>query len=231
MSPGILEPVLHSSWQVQWWSEFNGVGKRNSDEGLKTPHSQYNLQVSLMASSHQRAWGCRSNVCRVQPCSIRTRTVCFPFWWWFNPLRYRLPCPLLLTSAAIVTVCFQQREGEEKPLWAFGSVQERLTAGVKGWTRAPAVSMCCQQSWPDSRCTSCALHDGSKEMEGTFWKRRIPAALLPADTGDAVAAWAIHHRSGSHLAASFQVIPGKGNSFGWMSKGNTRRIPVWGCTA
>lgn len=62
MSPGILEPVLHSSWQVQWWSEFNGVGKRNSDQGLKTPHRQYNLQVSLMASSHQRAWGCHSNV-------------------------------------------------------------------------------------------------------------------------------------------------------------------------
>ena len=184
MSAGILQPVLHSSWQVQWWSEFSGVGKRNSDESLKTPHSQYNLQVSLMASSHPRAWGCHSNVHGGQPCSSRTRAACFPFWWWLDPLTHRLPCPLLLTSAAIVTVCFQQGKGEEKPLWAFGSVQERLTAGVRVWTREPAVSMCCQQSWPDSCCTSCALHvlmaqrrwKGHFENEG-FQLPRYPLTL------------------------------------------------------
>lgn len=122
------------------------------------PHSQYNLQVSLVASSHPRAWGCHSNVHGGQACSSRTGVAFSPFWWWLDPLTHTLPCPLLLTSAAVVTVCFQQREGEEKPLWAFGSVQERLTAGVRVWTREPAVSMCCQQSWPDSCCTSCALH-------------------------------------------------------------------------
>lgn len=93
-----------------------------------------------------------------RPCSSRTRAVCFPFWWWFSPLTHRLPCPLLLTSAAIVTVCFQQRKSEEKPLWAFGSVWERLTAGARIWTGEPAVSTCCQQSWLDSCWTSCALH-------------------------------------------------------------------------
>lgn len=111
-----------------------------------------------MASSHSRAWSCHSNVHRGRPCSSRTRAACSPFCQRFGPLTHRLPCPLFLTAAAIVTVCFQQREGEEKPLWVFGSVQERLMAGVRVWTREPAVSMCCQQSWPDSCCTSCALH-------------------------------------------------------------------------
>lgn len=35
LSPGIIELMLCSSWRVQWWSEFNGVGKRNSDEGFE----------------------------------------------------------------------------------------------------------------------------------------------------------------------------------------------------
>lgn len=40
MSPGILQPVLPSSWQVQWLSEFSGVGKSNCDEDLQTLSSQ-----------------------------------------------------------------------------------------------------------------------------------------------------------------------------------------------
>lgn len=152
MSPGILHTALH------WWSKFSGAGKKNSAEGLKTLCSQpVQATVFTMVSSHQRAWGCHSNV--QGPALLKQDKGCvFSLWQWFHPLTHRLPCHLLLTLAAILTVCFQLREGEEKPLWAFGSVQERLMAGERVWTKEPAVSMCCQQSCPDSCCTSCALH-------------------------------------------------------------------------
>lgn len=39
--------MLCSSWRVQWWSEFNGVGKRNSDEGLKMLYCQPGLPAGF----------------------------------------------------------------------------------------------------------------------------------------------------------------------------------------
>lgn len=232
MSPGILQPVLQSSWRVQWWSEFNGVGKRNSGEGSKHfAASPCFLRVSLMASGHARAWVWCSDVQR--PASLGQDKGCtFSLLAAIRSSGVWPPCALLLTSAAILTVCLQQGEGGGKLLGAFGSAQGRLTAGVRVCTREPAVSMCCRQSWPDSCHISCALPALVAQRRWRGHSENGSSCLVTRQHQSRWGCLGYPSYSGSLLAASFQVIPGEGNSFGWMSEEFTQgEFRCGGCTA
>lgn len=169
LSPGITQLTLCSSWQVQWWSEFSGVGRRNSDEGLKMLCCQPGLPAGF-------ADGIIAPEGAVGEVQSRTGTTCCPFCQWSKPLTHRLPCSLLLTSAVVITVHLQQREGEGKPRAAHGSVQQRLLAGVRFWTRELDVSMCHQQSWSDWCCIIYMAVEG----DAVDILEMIPAALLRA---------------------------------------------------
>lgn len=65
---------------------------------------------------------------------------------------------------------------------------------------------------------------GSKEMEGTFGKTKDSNCLVTHWHWSHCSCLGKPSRSGSHLAASFQVIPGKGDSFGHVSKRNTGEV-------
>lgn len=172
MSPGILQPVLHSSWRVQWWSEFNGVGKRNSGKGSKHfAASLCFLRVSLMASGHPRAWVWCSNVQRpallaqdkgctfsllaaIRSSGVRA-ALCSPSHLSSNPNSLPSAGRGWRKAAGSIWLCPRKINGRSEGLHQRACCQRVLSAKL-AWFM------------PYFMCFACP--DGSKEMKGTFWK-------------------------------------------------------------
>lgn len=216
---GILQPVLHSSEQVQRWSEFSGVGKRNDDESLKPFPCSLRSQ---WRQCHPSAWGCHGNVQGGQPCSSRTRTVFSHLVvTWSSDAQPALSSPSHLSSNWNSLLSAERGWGKAAvSVWLGAKEINGRSVGLNQsscWQRVLVAEL----AWFMLHFICFTCPGGSKEMKGTFGKTKDSNCLVTHWHRSQCSCLGKPSRSGSHLAASFQVIPGKGDSFGHVSKRNT----------